>query len=224
MKKPKSEIAKDPRQQLLDIYREIEDRTEALHNETISVVSLYFEAGLKLTEIWMKSPSKTKKEELYLELGLPERHATNSIKIYNYFKDKRESIHGMSLAKALKAIAACTQEKKALSERRSYNLGAAEEQMEFSWEDAFEQAPLAKVKLDNYRLESLNDQEQSFWLVQRGVDVPVKVVDIFIPKPENPALKLMHENMHKDIQKAVEKYYSHVEKDQEKEGNHAETN
>ena len=224
MRKGKNEVAVSPRQELLDIYAQVEECTGRVHEAIKSAVELYFEAGRKLEEIWRDSPHGSSLKEFYKVINIPERHATNSIKIFKHFREKPEAIQGLSVSEALKAIVSCNKEQHALPERKHYNLGAAEEQLEFSWEDSFKKSPLAKVELDNYRLESINDDESSFWLVLRGVDIPVKVVDIFITSPDNPALKLSYENMRKDMQKAIEKYYSHVEKDQEKEGNHAETN
>lgn len=221
MKKTKNEVALDGRQELLALYAQVEECTQRVHAAIKSAVEIYFEAGKKLELLWAKAPGGTALKDFYKSLDLPERHATNSLKIFKHFREKPEAIQGLSVSDALKAIVSCNKEQHALPERKHYNLGAADEQLEFSWEDSFEKAPLAKVELDNYRLESFEDKESSFWLVQRGVDIPVKVVDIFIPKPDNPALKLSHENMRKDVQKAIEKYYSHVEKDQNKEEENA---
>ncbi len=221
MKKGKNEVAKSPREELLALYAQVEECTGRAHEAIMSAVELYFEAGRKLEELWNEAPHGYKLKDFYQLLNIPERHAANSIKIYHHFRANPEAIQGLTVSEALKAIASCNKEQQALTEHKHYNLGAAEEQVAFPWEESFKKSPLAKVELDNYRLESINDNESSFWLVRRGEDVPVKVVDIFITSPENPALKLSYENMRKDMQKAIEKYYSHVEKDQNKEEDNA---
>ena len=92
--------------------------------------------------------------------------------------------------------------------------GNPDKQYEFDWEAIFAKPPISKADLKDYRFECPDDR--SLWLVKRGVNYPIKFLDLFSDKPDD-ALKFPYEAMMKTIQGAVEMYFQEVEKTEKAE-------
>ncbi|MGP1587285.1 MAG: hypothetical protein ACTTHG_02960 [Treponemataceae bacterium] len=139
--------------------------------------------------------------------GLPESRVKTAMKIYEHFKESPDSLKEMSVQECMKLIS--PKEASKNSERKQIEY-AGDEYEEFDWEEIFKQKPISKVSLNQYRITSSNDSE--LWIVKRGVNVPMKIIDVFAGATENPSVKLAHKKMIKAIQVAAEEFYSIYEK------------
>lgn len=141
--------------------------------------------------------------------GIPTNRVSTGLKIYKLFKDNAELLENLSLQEAMKLL----REKSGQNEphnRIAYE--DDENQLELDWEEIFTHKPIAKVKLENYRINAPNENE--LWLIKRGINNPIKIVDVFVVPTEDDSVKNAHREMIKKIQAATEEFYSVYEKEE----------
>jgi hypothetical protein len=135
--------------------------------------------------------------------------ANGYLRVYENFRDNPGLLEEQSVSGALKSLSSPRSEKQGPVE-----YGKAGRQPELPWETIFAKPPVSGAALRNYRFE--RPDNHSVYLIRRGLDYPVKVVNLLTDDPPD-ALRFSYESMTKTIQSALELYYQEVEK-QEKPG------
>jgi hypothetical protein len=132
--------------------------------------------------------------------------ANKYLRIYNNFKDNPKLLADQTITGALKLLSSPQKEKEELTQ-----YGQTDKRPETSWEQYFEIPPLGrKVTLNNYRFEQPNAHE--LYLIRRGLDYPVKIVEVLAPGSDDGQLKTAHKGMMENVQIALETYFQEVER------------
>lgn len=139
--------------------------------------------------------------------GLPESRVKTAMKIYQEFKDNPEQLQNLTVQECMRLIGEKEGGEKKKTEVIEY---AGDEQREFDFEELFNQQPLSKVELNRYRVMVTGDSE--LWIVKRGLNVPMKIIDIFTGSSSVPAVSLAHKKLLHDVQSAAEEFYSVYER------------
>ncbi len=164
---------------------------------------LAFLAGQELTEVFTRMHDASEWKdwvEHTLKMGMST--VRRYIALYERFRDNPKEIEDLTIEAALGV-------KRASAEKGRIEYGNPDRQYEFDWEAAFAKPPISKAKLKDHRFECPDNR--SIWLVKRGINYPVKFLDLFSDEP-NDTLKFPYEDMMKKIQGAVEMYFQEVEK------------
>lgn len=139
--------------------------------------------------------------------GLPESRVKTAMKIYEQFKDNPEQLQSLTVQECMRLIGEKEAGEKKKTEAIEY---AGDEQREFDFEELFNQQPLSKVELNRYRVMVTGDSE--LWIVKRGLNVPMKIIDIFTGSSSVPAVSLAHKKLLHDVQSAAEEFYAVYER------------
>jgi hypothetical protein len=152
------------------------------------------------------------------DLGISTTTVDRYITIYMAFKDRPEAIEDKTIKEAFAEAAALFWAKSgtdARAERKAQaKYGIVNKQLLIDWEEIFAKPPVSKAKLTKYRFEC--PDKRSFWLIRRGINSPIKFMDLFTDVPDGD-LKRPYEAMMKSIQGAMEMYYEQVEKQEPEE-------
>ena len=141
--------------------------------------------------------------------GLPERRVKTAMKIYQEFKDDPERLESLTVQECMRLIGEKDGEggEKKRQEAIEY---AGDERRDFDFEELFNQQPLSKGELNRYRVMVTGDSE--LWIVKRGLNVPMKIIDIFTGSSSVPAVSLAHKKLLYDVQSAAEEFYAVYER------------
>lgn len=141
--------------------------------------------------------------------GLPERRVKTAMKIYQEFKDDPERLESLTVQECMRLIGEKEGEgsEKKKAEAIEY---AGDERREFDFEELFERQPLSRVELNQYRVMVTGESE--IWLVKKGLNVPMKIMDIFTGSANTPEISLAHKKLLHDVQSAAEEFYSVYER------------
>ena len=139
--------------------------------------------------------------------GLPERRVKTAMKIYQEFKDDPERLESLTVQECMRLIGEKEGGEKKKTEVIEY---AGDEQREFDFEELFERQPLSRVELNQYRVMVTGESE--IWLVKKGLNVPMKIMDIFTGSANTPEISLAHKKLLHDVQSAAEEFYSVYER------------
>lgn len=177
-----------------------------------SSVEDYFEAGEILFKAVLELPCKVNYKMLADSTGITPIQVSNALKIYKYFKDAPELMDNLTMKDAVRLI--CGKEKadgKEEKQKITWNQDAG--QMEFDWEQVFQKPTASHLELQDVRFE--NPDNLSLWMIKRGSNFPVKYCEFYADPPKDPVLKIEHDNMMKEIQASVEKFFKAKEDYQE---------
>ena len=139
--------------------------------------------------------------------GLPESRVKTAMKIYQEFKDNPEQLQSLTVQECMRLIGEKEAGEKKKTEAIEY---AGDEQREFDFEELFERQPLSRVELNQYRVMVTGESE--IWLVKKGLNVPMKIMDIFTGSSSVPAVSLAHKKLLHDVQSAAEEFYAVYER------------
>jgi len=185
------------------------EKANALHKKFTGALkkgaAFAFEIGQTLKTLYGRLPA-TASWPKYVEEHFSFSYHTASayIRVYENFKDNPKLLAEQTISGALKLLGAAPKEKCGPVE-----YGGSGKQLELPWEAIFSKPPLSKAKLKNHRFECIGGHD--IYLVQRGLNFPVKVVDLLTDDPSEH-LKAPYQGMLEGIQTALELYYAEVER------------
>jgi hypothetical protein len=130
--------------------------------------------------------------------------ANTYIRVYENFKDNQKLLAEQTIGGALKLLSAPPKESQGRIE-----YGNPDKQLELPWEAIFAKPPVSKARLKDHRFECIGGHD--IYLVRRGLNFPVKVVDLLTDDP-GANLKAPYQGMLESIQAALELYYQEVER------------
>lgn len=194
---------------LKQIKKSLDKNVEVMRGLFKLTLKLYYELGsiiLPWAQQFKGGMNVSLVEETF---GIEMRKINTGVKIYKHFVTNPGLMDDLSISEALRLID--YRDKKEQKERERLTYQTQEGQPEFSWEDFFDIPPVAKVALEQFRLTCPNEHE--VYLVERGQNYPVKVVELYTLSPDSSTLKLAHKEMLKNVQASVEKYYAQYEKE-----------
>jgi hypothetical protein len=185
----------------------------ALHKKFVSSLQkgakTAFQAGAILREMCGQLPAEVSWPGFVREnFCFTVQTANAYIRVYEGFKDNPGLLEKQTISGALEYLG------KPRRDRGRIEYGNPSKQLEFDLETVFAKPPVAKIKLENHRFEC--PDRRSLWLVRRGLNYPVKFLDLFTNPPED-GLRFPYDAMMKSLQGAVEMYYAEVERIEEKE-------
>ena len=169
----------------------------------------YFAVGERLTAI--KEKLEHGKFLAYLENEFPYSRQTayNYMRLYEFYKDDPASLGSLGYREALIKAGIIDSKRPDKNTCGKIEYGNPDKQYEFPWEYAFEKPPLSNAKLNNYRIETPGNHD--IYLIRRGFNAPIKIVDILLSEPEENA-NTLYRGMLEDFQRALEKYFFEIER------------
>lgn len=171
---------------------------------------LAFQAGALLSEIKLRTDTYQWKDWITDVLKLSLVTVNRYIALYETFKENPEELESLTMKEAIhKAALEFCAKKSGETKGKAVYGGDPNKQPELDWEEAFSKPPVSKAKLKNYRFECF--AHRSLWLVKRGMNFPVKFMDLFTERPKDE-LALPYDAMMKAIQASVELYFEQVER------------
>ncbi len=200
---------KDDMTRIKQISKELDKNAEKMKLVFKSTIKLYFDLGSIILPWSMHYRGKLSAQIMEDIFKISMRKINLGLKIYKHFNDNPALMEGLSVYEALKMID--FRERSEKKERVILTYHEENGQQEFSWEDFFDIPPVAKVKLEKFRLTCPNNHE--LYLIEKGQNYPIKIVDLYTGQPESSTLKLAHQEMVKNVQASIEKYYAQYEKE-----------
>lgn len=172
---------------------------------------LAFEAGRAITEVYLRVDYNANFNDWVKDqLRIAPATAARYMEIYDRFKDAPKELADMTINAALGYL------KKGSAEPRQVEYGNPDKQQEFDWESCFKKSPVSRIKLKNYRFECPDNR--TFYLVPRGCSRPQKLVEFIVADIPDGELKYSYDNMMREVQISLEKYYKEVESIETKGG------
>jgi hypothetical protein len=199
--------SKDDVKRVKELFKSIDTESVKVQKIFTSVTASYYQAGeiiSKWAENYQGKVSVSIAEQVFKS---PMRKIGTAWKIYRQFRDNPDLIKNLSLNDAIRLV-----REKEPGGKRKIEYASDSGQQEFDWEEYFQINPVAKVPLENYRVNAPNDHE--LYLIKKGVPHPLKIVDIYAVANGSNSLKLAHEEMVKKIQAATEEFYSAYEQEE----------
>jgi hypothetical protein len=182
---------------------------EKINGLFVSMTQAYYDAGEIISNWAQGYHGRITRDVLEQAFRVSSRKINTAVKVYRTFQKTPGMIANTTLADAL----ALYKVRKEAGERQRIEYAGDENAKEYDWDALFDQKPLAKVKLKNYRVQMPNDHE--LYIVKKGINQAIKTAEIYaVAKSGNNALNLAHEELLRDCQKAVEKYYSVYEREE----------
>lgn len=200
---------KESLNRIKQIKKQLEKNTEAMKSLFSFTLKLYYELGEIILPWSQNFRGRITVQIVEATFGIPMKKINTGLKIYKYFVTNPELMESLSISEAIKMID--FREKAEQQEREKITYQSNDGQQEFSWEDLFEIPPVAKVKLERFRLTCPNSHE--LFLVEKGQNYPVKVIEFYTGEPDSTSLKLAHQEMLKNVQASIEQYYAQYEKE-----------
>lgn len=191
-----------------DFFKNIDSQCEKMQKMFQTLTQNYFDAGKIILTYCENYHGKLTKEMLESAFKSNMRRINTAVKIFKTFRENPAMIENLTMTDAMRLV----REKENGTHEKIGYAGPDDGQMEFDWEGFFNTKPVAKVKLENYRIYAPDDHD--LYLVQRGINNPLHIAEFYITTQESDGLKLAHEQMLKDMQAAAEKYFSAYEKEQ----------
>ncbi len=206
--------AKDVVTRVKALIKSTDTAEEKINGLFVSMTQAYYDAG-EIINNWAQSyHGRLNKDVLEQAFKVSSRKINTAVKVYRTFQKTPDMIANTTLADAL----ALYKVRKEAGERQRIEYAGDENAQEYDWDALFDQKPLAKVKLENYRVQAPNDHE--LYIVKKGINQPLKIVDVYaVSKSDNNALNIAHDEMLKDFQKAAEKFYSVYEREENAQEN-----
>jgi hypothetical protein len=185
------------------------ERANALHKKFTSTLkkgaSFAFEIGKILKGIYENRPATESWPQYVAEhFSFSYQTASTYIRVYENFKDNPKLLAKQTISGALKLLSAPPKEK-----RGPVEYGSPGQQLELPWETIFSKPPVSNAKLKNHRFECIGAHD--IYLIQRGLNFPVKVVDLLTDDPSEH-LKAPYQGMLDSMQAALELYFAEVER------------
>jgi hypothetical protein len=209
-------LTSDELKQLKGNWKTIDSYGTKIASLMISATQRYYLSGEILWEAAMRYKGKINYKILSKAVGAPSYKISNSIKIYQLFKDHPDEIEHLSVQDAFKLI---RDRESSGGKQKRIEYGPGNGQKEFDWEQVFEQDPVASVPLKNYRIACPDDH--ALWLYRRGMNFPTQFLEIKAGNETDPVMKLAYSELVKEIQMASEKYLLIKEQREEQEEENA---
>lgn len=195
-------------------WKGIEATGDKITELLASAVQRYFGTGDILYNAAINYRGKINIKIIADATGLDAHKVSTSIKIYTTFKDNPDMLKSLTLKDAVKFIAGPKENEN--GGRKSIAYGGDGSQPELDWEEAFMRKPLAKVTLEDYRIDAPNSHE--LWIVKRGLKFPTKMLEVTLGDETDAGMKLAYDEFMKKTQMAAEEYLSAKEHFQKSTG------
>lgn len=197
--------------QIRECFHQVSKNGEKISSLMNSTVGEYFEAGEIIYNAIYDFPVKNLNYKTVAEAtGLSPVQVSNALKVYKHFKDNPKLIDNLTMKDAISFI--CGKDKADGKPDKPKIVYNEPSQLEFDWEQEFLKPTISKLELQSVRFE--NPDNLSFWILHRGSNHPVKYCEFYADPPKDPVLKIEHDNMMKEIQASLEKYFK-AKEDQE---------
>jgi hypothetical protein len=167
-----------------------------------------FEIGVILTRMYNRLPPEVSWSSFVKARFIFTPQTANAyMRIAEKFTDNPALLEGETITAALEGLG-----KRETEPHGRIEYGNPNKQPLLPWEPFFQKPTLSNIPLRNHRFECPDGHE--LFLVRRGQNYPVKIIDIHAGDPVGE-LKYPYEEMIKNIQAAVELYYQEVEKQED---------
>jgi hypothetical protein len=208
-------LSSEKRDEAVQLVAEITKTGEKVEALLYNAARKYYELGKIIDEVVKKLPARplVTTQRVSDVTGIPARMTGTAFKIFKHFDGHPELLEGLTMREIALMISDKPEKEEGKKPRIEYGIPSG--QLEFDGDETFGMPPLSGISLSNHRIRAT---EGSLYLIKKGINIPLEVIQMKINPPRDEALETAYSNLTTKMQYAVEEYYSAVEQVEMMEG------